>query len=83
MSGSGFSTSARVSHEWCPSVYFVPDDAEAIRSRSFTPNTYIGKSHFSDPYFNGSINEFRIYNVALTADQIATSFANGPDGTPP
>ena len=48
-----------------------------------TPNNYLGKSQFNDPYFNGSINEFRIYNVALTASQIATSFTNGPDGTPP
>jgi hypothetical protein len=46
-------------------------------------NNYLGKSQFSDPFFNGLINEFRIYNVALTADQIATSFAGGPDGTPP
>jgi hypothetical protein len=48
-----------------------------------TANNYLGKSQFSDPYFNGLINEFRIYNVALTDDQIATSFANGPDATPP
>lgn len=48
-----------------------------------TPNNYLGKSQFNDPYFNGSFNEFRIYNTALTAAQIATSFANGPDGTPP
>lgn len=48
-----------------------------------TPNNYVGKSQYPDPYFNGSINEFRIYNTALTADQIAASFAGGPDGTPP
>ena len=48
-----------------------------------TANNYLGKSQYNDPYFNGSINEFRIYNTALSAAQIATSFANGPDGTPP
>jgi hypothetical protein len=48
-----------------------------------TTNNYLGKSQYNDPYFVGSINEFRIYNVALTAAQVATSFANGPDGTPP
>jgi hypothetical protein len=48
-----------------------------------TTNNYLGKSQYADPYFNGSINEFRIYNVALTAAQIATNFTNGPDGTPP
>ena len=33
---------------------------------------YIGRSMFaSDPYFNGSIDDFRIYNYALTADEVA------------
>jgi hypothetical protein len=48
-----------------------------------TTNNYLGKSQYNDPYFVGSIDEFRIYQVALSASQIATSFANGPDGTPP
>src|SRR5262249_806545 len=29
-------------------------------------NNYLGKSQYNDPYFLGSINEFRIYNTALT-----------------
>jgi hypothetical protein len=48
-----------------------------------TPNNYLGKSQFPDPYFNGSIDEFRIYGRALSAAEIAASFAGGPDGTPP
>jgi hypothetical protein len=48
-----------------------------------TTNNYLGKSQYNDPYFNGSINEFRIYNRALSAADIATSYAGGPDGTPP
>jgi hypothetical protein len=42
-------------------------------------NNYLGKSQYPDPYFNGSINEFRIYNTTLSADDIAASFADGPD----
>lgn len=33
---------------------------------------YIGKSQFSsDPYLDGSVDEFRIYNAALSASQVA------------
>lgn len=33
---------------------------------------YIGRSQFAaDPYFNGRIDDFRIYNYALSADQVA------------
>ncbi|HUO09697.1 MAG TPA: LamG-like jellyroll fold domain-containing protein [Phycisphaerae bacterium] len=36
-----------------------------------TNQNYLGKSQFNDPAFNGSIDDFRIYNVALSAQQIA------------
>jgi hypothetical protein len=40
---------------------------------------YLGRSLFSaDPYFNGTIDEFRIHNSALSAVQVASSFAAGP-----
>lgn len=32
---------------------------------------YIGKSQWPDPLFNGAIDDFRIYNHALTADAVA------------
>jgi hypothetical protein len=48
-----------------------------------TSNNYLGKSQWPDPYFNGSFNEFRIYGRALSAAEIAASYAGGPDGTPP
>lgn len=48
-----------------------------------TAHNYLGKSQFNDPYFNGSYNEFRIYDRALSAAEIAANFAAGPDGTPP
>ncbi|MGN6807079.1 MAG: LamG domain-containing protein, partial [Trinickia sp.] len=38
-----------------------------------TAQNWIGRSQFSaDPYFSGSIDEFRIYRGAMSADQIAT-----------
>src|SRR5208337_2586232 len=37
-----------------------------------TTLNYIGKSQFNDPYFNGLIDDFRIYNDALNAGEMAT-----------
>ncbi len=43
-------------------------------------NGYLGRSLFeADPNFKGSLDEFRIYDVALTGPQIAYSRAQGPD----
>ncbi len=43
-----------------------------------TPNNYLGRSQYSDPYLNGAFNEFRIYSVALSRNEIAASYAMGP-----
>jgi glucuronoarabinoxylan endo-1,4-beta-xylanase len=43
-----------------------------------TANNYIGKSQWSDPYLNGVIDEFRIYNVALAPAEVAATFNLGP-----
>jgi len=41
---------------------------------------FLGRSLFaSDAPLNGSIDEFRIYNAALSAAEIAASCRNGPD----
>lgn len=46
-------------------------------------NNWLGRSQFpSDPFFAGSINEFRLYTGALTAEQVAASFAAGPNALP-
>jgi autotransporter-associated beta strand protein len=37
-----------------------------------TTQNYIGKSQYNDPYFNGQVDEFRIYNGALSAGDVAT-----------
>lgn len=42
-------------------------------------NNFLGKSQYNDPYFMGSINEFRVYNSALSADDVYNSFLAGPD----
>lgn len=43
-------------------------------------NNWLGRSQYSsDGDFGGSLLELRIYNAALSAGQIAQSFADGPD----
>jgi hypothetical protein len=45
-----------------------------------TVNNYIGRSQYSaDPYLNGVLDEFRIYNVALSPAEIAATDAMGPN----
>lgn len=42
-----------------------------------TTNNWIGRSQFSaDPYLNGAIDEFRLYNRALSASEIQTLYSN-------
>jgi hypothetical protein len=42
-------------------------------------NVWLGKSQWNDPYFNGQFEEFRIYNGALSDQQITASYGAGPD----
>lgn len=43
-------------------------------------NNWLGQSNYqADSGFAGSYDEFRIYGAALTASQVADSFAAGPD----
>ena len=43
-------------------------------------NNWLGRSQYNiDPAYTGSIQEFRVYGVALTAAQVAFSNAQGPD----
>ena len=44
-----------------------------------TTNNYLGRSQWSDPYLNGLLDEFRIYSVALSASEIAATYALGPN----
>ena len=45
-----------------------------------TVNNWLGRSQFiNDPYYNGAIDEFRIYDSALSPFQVAVDAATGPD----
>jgi uncharacterized protein len=56
------------------------DIANQLSDLAPTTNNWLGQSEFAaNPYFNGSIDEFRVFNDAQTAGQIAFDDANGPD----
>ena len=61
------------------------NSAVTIDPNDFSPaNNYIGDSQWSsDPLFNGRIDDFRIYNYALTAPAIAALASGTPDTDPP
>lgn len=45
-----------------------------------TTQNYLGRSQYSvDPFFDGSISEFRIYDESLSAAEINSSFVAGAD----
>ena len=44
-----------------------------------TANNYIGRSEYANPYLDGSIDEFRIYNAGLSAAEIAATYALGSE----
>jgi autotransporter-associated beta strand protein len=47
-------------------------------------NMWLGRSNWQgDPFFNGSINEFRIYDNAISSTQAAYDRAFGPDSLGP
>ncbi len=37
----------------------------------FTTRNYLGKSQFADPYFDGSLDDFRIYTQSMNATEIS------------
>jgi hypothetical protein len=46
-------------------------------------NFWLGRSnYYQDPFFNGTIDEFRIYDSALTAAEVQADFARGADVVP-
>ena len=46
-------------------------------------NNWLGRSQWGDPLFDGLHNEFRIYDRALSAAEVSTSYAAGPDAVAP
>lgn len=46
-------------------------------------NCYIGRSQFTwDPFYNGRVNELRIYDHALSREEVQSSAEAGPDELP-
>lgn len=45
-------------------------------------NNWLGRAQWPDPLFDGLIDEFRIYDHALSAAEVASSFAAGPEPAP-
>lgn len=45
-------------------------------------NNWLGRAQYGDPLFDGLIDEFRIYDTALTAAEVAASFTAGPEPAP-
>jgi fibronectin type 3 domain-containing protein len=42
----------------------------------------IGRSQYNDPYLAGRVDEFRVYNRAFSAAEVASVMAGGPSGLP-
>ncbi|MEM7262784.1 MAG: LamG-like jellyroll fold domain-containing protein [Planctomycetota bacterium] len=42
-------------------------------------NNWLGRSNWADALFDGSFDEFRIYDYALTPNQVLGNFTTGPD----
>ncbi|SKB55773.1 Por secretion system C-terminal sorting domain-containing protein [Alkalitalea saponilacus] len=45
-----------------------------------TQNNLIGRSQFPDPYLNGQLDDFRIYNYALSSEEINALIAEASEG---
>lgn len=58
-----------------PDVTIDPVDFEADRN-------YIGKSQWPDPLFNGRVDDFRVYNFALSGSDIWDIWGQSPDQPP-
>lgn len=47
-----------------------------------TVNDWLGRSQYDDPYFWGTISEFRVYQGALSASDVSQDYQLGPDQSP-
>jgi hypothetical protein len=45
-------------------------------------NDWLGRSQYNDPYFLGSLDEFRIWNGVLSAADVSHHYAAGPNTVP-
>jgi hypothetical protein len=45
-------------------------------------NVYLGRAQWTDPHFAGEFDEFRVYRGTFLDDEVAATFAAGPDQLP-
>jgi len=57
-------------------ITIKPSQLTAAGTTTGTTLNYLGKSQFSDPMFKGAIDEFKIYNRALSTSEIASAFSS-------
>lgn len=74
-----YSYTANVTRIYMDGVLLATGPAGFPLSSLNDVNNWLGRSQYNDPYFKGSYNEFRLYDGAMTASQVAASFAAGPD----
>jgi hypothetical protein len=61
----------------------VATAAAATRLSSINDyNVWLGRSNWQDDHLNGLFNEFRVYDGAMLDNEVAASFAAGPDQLP-
>ena len=48
---------------------------ETITDFGATSNNWFGRSEFTDPYFNGSLDDFRVYRRALSQEEVVALMA--------
>jgi hypothetical protein len=57
-------------------------DIEGHLSELDDQNVWLGRSNYQDDEFMGTFDEFRIYDAALSADELAESYRLGPKPEP-
>ncbi|HWD90851.1 MAG TPA: LamG domain-containing protein [Verrucomicrobiae bacterium] len=62
-------------------VGFAQNFTATPQAVGHTFNDYIGRSQFADPYYVGSIDEFRIYNNPVTPVQVEADYEAGANST--
>jgi hypothetical protein len=75
-----------VTHNGNTGILYVNGAAEGTNSAmtlnpsgmGITTNNWLGRSEFSSTYLNGAIDEFRVYNAALSPTEIAVTYLLGP-----
>ncbi len=62
-------------------VGFAKNFTATPQAVGHTFNDYIGRSQFIDAYYNGSIDEFRIYDNPVSPSQAEADYEAGPNST--